>query len=164
MGRSLGIVILIFAAAFLPSCTTTTVEQAATPPAPVETPENIVALIEKLEHEWVDAIERKDTATLDRLLADDFAGTSATAHTFPKSFAIEDIQNGSYAVESMDIDEISVNVYNNDTAVAFVSQDEKSKFNGKDSSGHYHFTNVWVKRNGSWNVVASHGTRMVEAH
>ena len=27
------------------------------------------------------------------------------------------------------------------------------------TSGHYHFTNVWVKRDGRWQVVASHGTR-----
>jgi len=54
----------------------------------------------------------------------------------------------------MTMDEVSVNVYGN-TAVAFTSQQEKSKLNGKDISGHYHFTNVWVKKDGKWQVVAS---------
>jgi hypothetical protein len=35
-----------------------------------------------------------------------------------------------------------------DTAVVFTSQEEKSKYDGKDNSGHYHFTNVWVKCDG----------------
>ena len=58
----------------------------------------------------------------------------------------------------MDLDELSVNVYG-DTVVVFTSQQEKSKYDGKDNSGHYHFTNVWVKRDGKWKVVASHGSR-----
>jgi hypothetical protein len=52
----------------------------------------------------------------------------------------------------------AVNVFG-DTAVSFTSQEEKSKYDGKDSSGHYHFTDVWVKRDGKWQAVASHGSR-----
>jgi len=43
--------------------------------------------------------------------------------------------------------------------VAFASQEEKSKYEGRDTSGHYHFTDVWVKTNGKWQAVASHGSR-----
>jgi hypothetical protein len=50
-----------------------------------------------------------------------------------------------------------------DAAVAFTSQQEKSKYDGKDSSGHYHYTNVWVKRDGVWQVVASHGSPLVSS-
>ena len=35
---------------------------------------------------------------------------------------------------------------------------------GKDTGGHYHFTDVWVKKGGRWQVVASHGLRFNEAH
>ena len=58
----------------------------------------------------------------------------------------------------MDLDEVSVNVYGT-TAVSFTSQEEKSTYAGKDTSGHYHFTDVWVKKDGQWQVVATHGTR-----
>ena len=54
--------------------------------------------------------------------------------------------------------DISVNVYG-DVAVVFTSQQESSRYAGTDTSGHYHFTDVWVKRSGVWQAVASHGSR-----
>jgi hypothetical protein len=51
-----------------------------------------------------------------------------------------------------------VNAYR-DVAITFTSRQEKSSYNGKDVSGHYHFTDVWVKKDGRWQVVSSHGTR-----
>jgi ketosteroid isomerase-like protein len=123
-----------------------------------ESPEKVQAEILQLEKDWVAAIISKDVGALDRLLASDFNGTSPTGSTFPKERAIEEIKAGAYSVEKMDLDEASVNVYGN-TAVVFTSQQEKSKYDGKENSGHYHFTNVWVKRDGKWQVVASHGSR-----
>jgi ketosteroid isomerase-like protein len=128
---------------------------AATAPAPAE---DVEGTITQLEKDWVAAIQKKDTATLDRILAPDFVGTSPTAHTFMKDDAIGDIKDSRYVVDKMNLDEVSVNVYG-DTAVSFTSQEEKSKYEGKDTSGHYHFTDTWVKKDGKWQVVASHGTR-----
>ena len=89
--------------------------------------EDVEAVILQLEKDWVAA---RRTA-LDRLLATEFNGTSPTGSTFPKSTAIEDIKSGRYAVESMEMDEVSANIYG-DVAVAFTSQQEKSKYDGKD--------------------------------
>jgi ketosteroid isomerase-like protein len=110
-----------------------------------------------LERDWVAAIVNKDLAALDRTLADDFVGTSVKGGVYGKTDAMSDIKNGVYVVQAMDMDEVSATVYGN-AAVAFTSQDEKSTYLGKDSSGHFHFTNTWVKRNGKWQVVASHGS------
>jgi ketosteroid isomerase-like protein len=128
---------------------------AATAPAPTE---DVEGTITQLEKDWVAAIQKKDTAALDRILATDFVGTSSTAHTFNKDDAIADIKESRYVVDKMDLDEISVNVYGN-TAVSFTSQEEKSNYEGKNTSGHYHFTDTWIKNDGKWQVVASHGTR-----
>ena len=129
-------------------------------PAPTE---DVEATITQLEHDWVAAILKKDTATIDRLLAEDFNGTSPTAHVYPKSSAIYDLTKGILVVDSMVLDEVSVNVYG-ETAVAFTSQEEKSRYDGKDTSGHYHYTDVWVKKDGQWQVVASHGSRFDKGH
>src|SRR5262249_22099717 len=118
----------------------------------------VEATIIQLEKDWVAAITSKDTSALDRLLADDFVGTSPTAHYFTKRQAINDLKSGNYVVTRMDLEEPSANLYG-DTAVSFTSQQEQSTYAGKDTSGHYHFTDVWVKKNGKWQVVASHGTR-----
>lgn len=152
------------------SCTQTTepagpATTAATPAVtPVAaSPQDTEAEITQLERDWAAAIVNKDAATLARLLAEDFNGTSSTAHTFPRDVAIEDLTSGRYAVESMNLDEITVNVYG-DAAVSFTSQEEKSKYDGRNTSGHYHFTNVWIKKDGRWQVVASHGTRYDKGH
>jgi ketosteroid isomerase-like protein len=145
------------------ACANTSEPPAAAAPsvaaaAPAEPAEDVEATISQLEKNWVAAIEKKDTATLDRLLASDFVGTSPTAHTYTKTDAIDDIKDSKYVVEKMDLDEVSVNVYGT-TAVSFTSQEEKSTYGGKNTSGHYHFTDVWVKKDGQWQVVATHGTR-----
>jgi ketosteroid isomerase-like protein len=145
------------------SCTNAPQPQATPAPAAATStaPQDVEATIAQLEKDWVAAIVKKDTATLDRLLASEFAGTSPTAHTYTKSEAIADINDSRYVVNTMDLDEVSVNVYGT-TAVSFISQEEKSKYEGKDTSGHYHFTDVWVKKEGNWQAVASHGTRYDE--
>ena len=163
--KNLTIAVLILAAlTLIPSCAAPS-EEAKASPAPslaAAPPENVDEVITQLEKDWVAAIVKKDVATIDALLASDFNGTSPTGSTFPKAEAIEELKAGTYAVESMTMDEVSVNVYGN-TAVSFTSQQEKSKLNGKDISGHYHFTNVWVKKDGKWQVVSSHGSRLVAA-
>jgi len=119
--------------------------------------------VEQLERAWVDAIVKADAGAIDRLLADDFVGTSPTAHIYDKGVALSDLKSGTYKVKSMNLDEVSANVYG-DTAVAFTSQQEESVYGETDTSGHYHFTNVWVRTGGQWRVVASHGSRYAQAH
>jgi ketosteroid isomerase-like protein len=142
------------------SCTkapepTSTATQATKSPAQTG---DVEATIARLEKDWVAAIQKKDLVALDGLLADDFVGTSPTAQTFRKTDAIDDLKNAKYVVDKMDMGEVSVNVYGT-SAVAFTTQDEKSKYGGQDTSGHYLFTDVWVKKEGRWQVVASHGSR-----
>ena len=124
---------------------------------------NVTDTITDLERSWVAAIVAKDTSTLNRLLADEFSGTSPNGYTYTKEMAIRDIKSGAYVVDRMDLDEISVNVYGN-TAVAFSTQREKSKSGGEDLSGYYAYTDVWVKKNGRWQVVASHGSRFEDTN
>ena len=57
------------------------------------------------------------------------------------------------------LDDVPVRVFG-DTAIVDVDQTEKSRHGAEDFSGTYMFTNVWVKRNGEWKAVASHGSRI----
>jgi ketosteroid isomerase-like protein len=166
MKRSIATLILVSVSILLLSCTQNgepSTASSATPPAvsapPIaDSPEKAEAEILQLERDWVAAIEKKDLAALDRILAEDFVGTSVSGGTFRKVDAIDDIKKNTYVVQSMNMDELSVNVYGT-AAVTFASQDEKSTYAGKENSGHYHFTNTWIKKDGKWQVVASHGSR-----
>jgi ketosteroid isomerase-like protein len=125
-------------------------------PAISSAPENTTPVITNLEKEWVAAIVKKDTATIDRLLADDFSGTTDD-QIYSKADAIEDVKNGTH--ESLELDNIKVRLFG-DTAVVTMGQTEKSKHGETDFSGHYLFTDVWARKNGQWLAVASHGSRV----
>jgi ketosteroid isomerase-like protein len=120
------------------------------------TSENVEEVITQLERKWVAAIVGKDTATIDRLLADDFSGTT-NDQRYSKADAIEDVTSGTH--ESLDLEEIDVRVFG-DSAVVTLAQNEKSRHGNKDFSGRYLFTNVWVKKDSEWRAVTSHGSRI----
>jgi ketosteroid isomerase-like protein len=125
-------------------------------PAVAANAADIKTVIENQEREWVKAILAKDPATIDRLLADDFIGTT-NDQKYSKEDAIADVKSGMH--ESLELDDIDVRVWG-DTAVATMGQEEKSRHGKEDFSGHYLFTNVWIKLNGQWRAVASHGSRV----
>jgi hypothetical protein len=54
-----------------------------------------------------------------------------------------------------------VRVYG-DTAIASGLGTEKSTYKGKDTSGQYRYTDVFVKRNGTWQAVATHGSKVTK--
>jgi hypothetical protein len=113
-----------------------------------------------LEDAWVYAIVHKNFNVLNHIIADDFVGTSPNGFRYTKQEAISDLQSGSYVVRSMVLDNVKVRVFG-DTAVVTLYQNEHSKFGDEDSSGRYAFTDVWVKRDGAWQAVASQGTPVI---
>jgi hypothetical protein len=113
-----------------------------------------------LEDAWVNAIVQKNFNVLNHVLADDFAGISPNGYPFTKAEAIADLQSGAYVVRSMALDNVKVRVFD-DMAIVTCYQKETSTFGDQNSSGRYAFTDVWVKRNGTWQAVSSQGTPVV---
>ena len=120
---------------------------------------DIVEVITKLEHEWADAIVKGDIATIDRIEADDFNFISWQAETTNKAKDLEIVKSATYKADTINISNVKVRVYG-DAAVVTLTQDEKSQFRGKDTSGRYLFTDTWVKRNGKWQIVSSQSTKV----
>lgn len=128
----------------------------AAPPGGVE--EQIV----QMEKDWAQAGMKHDPKPLETIIADDWVGVWWDGSVAGKADAIADITSGSNTVESITFDPIKVRVFG-DTAVAQGGDTEKSQYKGKDSSGHYLWTDVYVKRNGKWQAVASQSTKVAEA-
>jgi len=101
----------------------------------------------------------KDIKTLDRIMADDWVGLSFQGVSRTKAEAIASVKSGSSTTQSIDLGPMKVRVFGN-TAVVTGSDTEKSTFNGKDSSGKYVWTDVFVERNGRWQAVASESTKV----
>src|SRR5687767_10800342 len=91
---------------------------------PVATAGNsdVESTIAKLEEQWVTAILAKDTATIDRLLSEDFVGTT-NDRRYAKQQAIDDVKEGTH--ELLRLDDVQIRVFG-DTAIVDVDQTEKS--------------------------------------
>jgi len=163
MKRIISLLLLAVVALSLSSCATTsekTASTAATSAAATASPtENVEQALIKLEREWAEALVKVDGATLDRIQADDWIMTSWDGQTQTKAQSIEEIKSGVYQAASVSLDNLKVRTFG-DVAVVTLGQTEKSKYKGKESSGRYLYTDVWVKRNGKWQVVATHGTKV----
>ena len=114
----------------------------------------------QMERDWTEAALKKDTAALDKILADDWVGQSPTGVS-TKAQSLADLKSADYKVESQTLGEMKVRVFGN-TAVVTGSDDEKSSYKGKDTSGHYLWTDVYVKRHGRWQAAASQATLMTQ--
>ena len=160
MKRIFSLMILAVAAIHFSSCATTDKKEAsAATPAAIPT-ENVEQAITKLERDWAAASVKADMAATDRIVADDWIGTSWDGQIQPKAQIVDELKTGTYKPSSMNVDNIKVRVFG-DVAVATLTQTEKSQYKGKDSSGRYLYTDVWVKRNGNWQVISSHGCKPV---
>lgn len=162
MKQIISISLLIVTALSFASCATTeppttsatTAATAAASPA-----ENVEQAITKMEREWAEAIVKADIATLDRVMADDWVMTTWDGQTRTKAQSIEEFKSGVTKLTAADIGDLKVRVFG-DTAIATLGQTEKGTSKGKDSSGHFLYTDVWVKRNGKWQAVSTHGTKV----
>jgi len=123
--------------------------------APGDSTEQAIA---QMEREWTETAMKHDAAPLERIVADDWTGINWDGAKGTKTQLIADVKSGNYKIESVTFDPIKVRVFG-DTAVATGGDTEKSQYNGKDASGHYMWTDVYVKRNGRWQAVASQNTR-----
>ena len=111
------------------------------------------AAIKKLEQEWAAATPRHDAKVYAAVLADDFVGQWADGSQSGKREMIDDLASGRDVYQSNVLGPVDIRVYG-DTAVVTGSFTEESTLSGRSGSGRYSFLDVWVRRNGRWQVVA----------
>jgi len=132
-----------------------------TPAAGAATPstENIDQAIRQLMKERDEAIQKADTAAIDRIYADDYMSTNSTALVRTKAQVLDDLKSGALKVESITSDDINVRPFG-DTAIVTGRTTMKAQDRGQQTSGQSRFTQVYVKRNGRWQIVAFQMTRI----
>jgi ketosteroid isomerase-like protein len=78
-----------------------------------------------------------------------------------KTRIIADLKSGDLKFESSKLEDMKVHVYGNAAIVTYATTD-KGAYKGKDISGRYRWTDVFIKRGGNWQLVAGHGTRITK--
>jgi ketosteroid isomerase-like protein len=111
------------------------------------------AELRRLEAVFSDAFNRRDAATLDLLLAEDFLFTSEQGAVSNKAQYIDFVVNH-IRVVSGGISDLVVRVYD-DAAVVVGRFDGVSVIDGQQINDTFRFTDVWVRRHDRWYVIAS---------
>ena len=115
----------------------------------------------QIERDWMQARAKKDAAALGKILADDWVGQGPLG-TMKKAEVLADLKSGDFKVEAITLGDMTPRVFG-DTAIVMGSNEEKSAYKGKDTSGRYTWIDVFVKRDGRWQAVASQSTLMPAA-
>ena len=116
-----------------------------------------------LERKWLDAEFALDTAYISTLIDTSFIDISETIHN--KQQALKGMYNGmadrrkdSVMLDSLKFEDVVVNLYENTAVIALITHSWSHKPNGSSVEVRMRFYDVWIKRNGNWQAVASQGT------
>ena len=109
--------------------------------------------VRALEAARNDAIVRGDAATLERMTSDDYTFITLRGELRTKAEIVKGFATGAFKYESREISDLNIRVYGN-AAVVTGRSTQKGTENGKDYSGDYWFTRVYVKENARWLTVA----------
>lgn len=118
---------------------------------------DVEQVLMQIEREGNEATAKKDGATLGKFLADDWV-YQGPGGTQTKAETLAALTSEDQKFDSIILGDMKVRVFGN-TAVVTGSEDEKSSYKGQDTSGHYLWTDVFVRRQGRWQLVASQATR-----
>ncbi len=127
--------------------------------APVATAE---AEVVKTEREWLDAYLKADAAAMERIEADEFTLTFPNGQTITKAQEMERIKASKPRTDGsleFSAEGTKVRLYG-DTAVLTGIVVQKEKVKGEEKVNRDRYTDVWVKRDGRWQVVASQLTKI----
>jgi hypothetical protein len=128
----------------------------------------IEAEIIKLEREWADSNKTHNSEAVKRNLADNAVIVYADGSTATKADEVKSIESGSITADSYEILDPKVTVIDADSAFITgrgVIKNGKNVVPGQrkpiDISGEYRFLDVYAKRDGKWQVVASQTTKIL---
>ena len=113
--------------------------------------------IRQLAQEWMDAVVSRDAQTLDSLMADDFVLASGMGMFVEKPEWL-DMALRRIVAKSFRYSEVRVRVYGEEEFAVMQSWwSQQATIDGREWDGEGLMTDVWVKQDGRWQVVASQG-------
>lgn len=110
--------------------------------------------VKQLERDWSDAQKAGDIDKLSQILADDWSGLGSDGAKSTKKSYLNDVKSRANKLESFEMGPMDVKVIGT-IAVVQGSDTEKSSNKGKDTSGKWVWTDVFVNRDGKWQAVRS---------
>jgi ketosteroid isomerase-like protein len=117
--------------------------------------------IMKMEQEMTDGVIKGDISAYDKYVADSAVFTDPGGMLTNKTQAMAMFKAGDLKIESSKIDGMKVQMFGDTAVVTYMSMD-KGTYKGRDISGQYRWTDVFVKMGGKWKLVAGQGTPIMQ--
>ena len=111
--------------------------------------------IRDVQQRWMEAASRKDEPLLNTILGDEYVLISARLGFVDREGWLA--MGPDYEIQEFEYLESDIHVYGA-TAVSNSRYRQKATFKGQDLSALFYLTDVWVKRDGRWQVVTRHST------
>lgn len=121
--------------------------------------------VRRLERQWLDAYEQNDSEAMDRIVADDFTITfpNGAMQTKPQLMAmIKAPRRTSGPRTRFHTEDVGSRAYG-DTVILIGRVVSEYERDGKPVKEQSRYTDTYVRRNGRWQVVASHLSNVEEA-
>jgi len=116
--------------------------------------------VRKSIDEQYKAVVDKDAATLNRLYADDYMRIGTSGETLSKAEVIKILVGGDFTVTHTELSDLKFRLYGDVAVVTGVST-FTGMLKGEDAQTHNdRFTQVWVKRNGGWQMTLQQRSNM----
>jgi ketosteroid isomerase-like protein len=109
------------------------------------------------ETEFSQVLLRSDWKALEQIEADALIFTNADGSVTHKSDDETNLRSGNVKFDSIEMRDVNVQDFG-DIAVVTGQLTERGRYKATDLSGLYRFTDVWVKRDGRWQLVAGQET------
>ena len=112
----------------------------------------------QIENEWCTAEVKRDAAMLGRIMADDYTGVASRGATETKAEAVASLKDTTTSVGTCANSNMKVRVYGDAAVVTGLVTRSGTNQGAAYKDRQVLFTDMYVRRDGRWQCVASQGT------
>ena len=116
-------------------------------------------ILEKLERDWIAALQRNDADFVSSILAPEFVATQDDGSRGDRVRELQLVKTFNQQVDKWTLEDFTVKVFN-ETAVVWFTQRMIGPRQGKPTEIVSRFMDVFVNRDGKWLCVGSQSTRV----
>jgi ketosteroid isomerase-like protein len=113
------------------------------------------ASVRAAEMKWAESYKKRQVDVLSSMIADDYVITLEDGTVYGKVGFISHTAEPSEHVEISEFSDLKIRIHG-DTAVVIGSYHERGESGGKGYDYHDRLTDVWMKVDGKWKLIASH--------